>query len=109
MKGREPGPPRIWLLARRGKLEISRMAVVPERRTLASAPRVSSAVGPSQPPPLPPVALPSSVLSSSCFPGGVALVLSPCWCCPRKGNGHLYRCSLGFNETMPPRYKISLS
>lgn len=52
VKGRGRRSPGSWLLARRPELEISRMAEVPEHRTLASAPRVSSAVGPSQPPPL---------------------------------------------------------
>lgn len=74
VKGRGRRSPGSWLLARRPELEISRMAEVPEHRTLASAPRVSSAVGPSQPPPLLSAGVPSPVLSSSCFLGGVEVL-----------------------------------
>lgn len=74
VKGRGPLPPGGWRLVRQPELEVSRMAAVTERCSLASATRGSSAVGSSQPPPLAPAAsrlpccLPHAFLAASlCF------------------------------------------
>lgn len=102
VKGRGPQSQGSWLLARRRELEVSRMAEVPEHRTLASAPRIAVRwVLPSRLLCFRRVTFFSSVflmLSRRC--GGVALILSSFWCRPR-GNGHLYRYPLGFNERTP--------